>query len=340
MIEVNGTAADVMTIQQHIMRQQQQHHPSATGEFSWLLTGITFATRVIAAKVRQAGLVHVLGDSGRTNVHGEDAQKLDVYADEIMERFLSFREIVGILGSEEREKPVVVHDDRNLARYIILYDPIDGSSNINANVSVGTIFSILKRPDPLPRGMTTMEEILQPGTQQLAAGYVVYGSSTVLAYTTGQGVHMFTLDPMVGAYLLSNENIRIPAEGKTYSVNEANFDSFSKGVQDYITWAKTKEAGPYTSRYIGSLVADFHRTLIQGGIFLYPATAKAPQGKLRLLYEANPMAFLVEQAGGMAIDGKMRILHKKPQALHERTPLIFGSPHNVETLLGFLARAG
>lgn len=329
--------ADIITIQQHII-QQQRSHPTATGEFSWLLTGITFATRVVAAQVRRAGLVNILGGIDKTNLHGDDVQKLDVIADQCMTRFLAYRDIVGILASEEQEEPIVVNKNADNAKYIVIYDPLDGSSNIDVNVSVGTIFSILKRPEPRNSKLTVLEELLQPGTQQLAAGYVLYGSSTVMVYTTGDGVHMFTLDPMVGAYILSQENVRMPHDGKMYSVNEANRDSFPKGIQDYLAWCKTKEAGPYTSRYIGSLVSDFHRTLLRGGIFLYPPTAKSPGGKLRLMYEANPMAFLAEQAGGTASDGKMRIMEKQPRELHERTPLIIGSPKNVDMVITYLAR--
>lgn len=329
--------SSVITVQQHIMKLQKAH-PTASGEFSWLLSGITFATRVVAAQVRRAGLINVLGAAGETNVQGEEVQKLDVVADRSMERFLRFREVVGVLASEEREDPIIVHDDPETAKYIIVYDPLDGSSNIDVNVSVGTIFSILKRATPPEPRRTIMEDLLQPGMQQVAAGYVVYGSSTVLAYTTGNGVHMFTLDPMIGAYILCHENVRMPEVGKTYSCNEGNFASFPPGVQSYINWVKTKEAGPYTARYIGSLVADFHRTLLRGGVFLYPATAKAPDGKLRLMYEANPMAFLAEQAGGAASNGKQRILEVQPTDLHQRTPLFIGSKGEVDRVLKHLSK--
>jgi len=329
--------ADIITLQQHIL-EQQRSHPTATGEFSWLLTGVTFATRVIEAQVRRAGLLNVLGGIGQANIHGEDVQKLDVLADKCMIKFIRYRGCVGIMASEEQKEPIVVKDDPAEGKYIVLFDPLDGSSNIDVNVSIGTIFSIFKRATPPEPRRTIMEDLLQPGTQQLAAGYVVYGSSTVMAYTTGQGVHMFTLDPMIGAYILSRENVRMPEDGKIYSVNEANYASFPKGVQEYLSWCKSKEAGPYTSRYIGSLVADFHRTLLRGGIFLYPATAKDPGGKLRLMYEANPMAFLAEQGGGAASDGQSRILDKQPKALHERTPLIIGARPDVDRVLSYLRR--
>lgn len=218
----------------------------------------------------------------------------------------------------------------------MLFDPLDGSSNIDVNVSIGTIFSILQTRDDVAVTDGPLPHVLQPGVNQVAAGYVVYGSSTVLAYTTGQGVHMFTLDPAIGAYVLHSENVRMPEEGKIYSVNEANKDSFPVEIQRYLEWAKTEKAGPYTSRYIGSFVADFHRTLLRGGLFLYPPTAKSPGGKLRLLYEANPMAFLAEQAGGAASDGKQRVLDKVPHALHERTPLLIGSRREMDRVRGFM----
>jgi fructose-1,6-bisphosphatase I len=219
---------------------------------------------------------------------------------------------------------------------VVIFDPLDGSSNIDVNVSVGTIFAIYERDPSGFNGSDPVADVLQPGIKQLAAGYIVYGSSTVLTYTTGNGVHMFTLDPSVGAFVLANENIKMPETGKWYSVNEANFNSFPVGYQKYLSWCKTEEAGPYSARYIGSLVADFHRTLLRGGIFLDPPTAKAPGGKLRLSYEANPIAFLAEQAGGVALDGKMRILEKIPQSLHERTPLVVGSKDEVARVMKYM----
>lgn len=334
------TADDrLITIQQHIISQQRQH-PTATGEFSWLLSGITLAACIIQAKVRRAGLLDILGEAGAENVHGESQQKLDVLANEIVERCLGFRGNVAILGSEEcQEAKIVVDTDDDAGKYIVLFDPLDGSSNIDVNVSVGTIFSIFQRPR-CGRVVNANEEVLQPGDKQLAAGYVVYGSSTVLCYTTGNGVHMFTLEPSIGSFMLCAEHVRMPEKGNIYSVNEANSDAFPKGVQKWLKWAKTKEAGPYTSRYIGSLVADFHRNLLRGGVFLYPRTAKDVKGKLRLMYEANPIAFLAEQAGGMATDGTQDILSKQPESLHERTPLIVGSKREVTQIMEFLRREG
>lgn len=324
------------TVLQHIM-EQQRAHPTATGEFSVLLGGLTLATRMISASVRRAGIAGVLGETGEINVQGEVVQKLDYLADKTIQRCLKYRSSVGMMASEEVPEPIPVPHRNGAGKYIVIYDPLDGSSNIDVNVSVGTIFSILQRTseDDDPRALT--RDVLQPGVKQLAAGYVIYGSSTVLVYTAGAGVHMFTLDPLIGAYILSEEDVRMPQAGKMYSTNEANLDSYPEGIRKYLAWCKTKEAGPFTSRYIGSLVADFHRTLLKGGVFIYPATAKAPDGKLRLMYEANPMAFIAEQAGGMASDGKQRILDKQPKELHERTPLIIGSTCEVERVCSMCA---
>jgi len=319
--------SSIKTVQQHILEQQQQH-PTATGEFSWLLSGITLATKIIADYVRRAGLLDVLGTTGETNVQGEIVQKLDLIANETIAGCLGYRGNVGIMVSEEDDEPRILKEPGTGAKYIVLFDPLDGSSNIDVNVSIGTIFSILQIDDGKP-GQTALDYILQPGTQQVAAGYVIYSSSTVMAYTTGNGVHMFTLDPGIGAYRLSREKVQMPVSGKTYSINEAYRLQFPEGIQQYLDWAKSDEAR-YSLRYIGSLVADFHRTLLKGGVFLYPPTGKAKQGKLRLLYEANPLSFLAEQAGGAATDGKRRILEKTPTALHERTPLIIGSREDVQ----------
>ncbi|MCK6457161.1 MAG: class 1 fructose-bisphosphatase [Phycisphaerae bacterium] len=327
----------IITIQQHIIEQQRKH-PTASGEFSWLLSGITLAASIIQAKVRRAGLINILGETDTDNVHGERQQKLDIFANQIIERCLAFRGNVGVLGSEELPEPIIVHSREGHGKYVVLFDPLDGSGNIDVNVSVGTIFSIYERVTSGPITDGGLKDVLQPGVNQLAAGYIVYGSSTVMAYTTGDGVHLFTLDPATGSFMLADEHVRIPENGKIYSVNEANFDSFPKGVQDWIHWARTKEAGPFTSRYIGSMVADVHRTLIKGGVFMYPATAKSPKGKLRLMYEANPMAFIIEQAGGLATDGKNRIMERVPTELHERTPLFIGGKHEVTAIMERLAR--
>lgn len=323
----------ILVLEQHIL-EQQRAHPCASGEFSWLLSAITLATRVISAHVRRAGLVDILGETGATNVQGEIVQKLDIIANDTIATCLGYRDNVGIMVSEEDDEPRILKEPDERAKYIVLFDPLDGSSNIDVNVSIGTIFSILQRRDDAGAGKV-MDHILQPGYRQIAAGYVIYSSSTVMAYTTGYGVHMFTLDPSIGAFRLVREHVTMPTSGKTYSVNEAYRPQFPKGIQDYLDWVKTDKAGGYGLRYIGSLVADFHRTLLHGGVFLYPPTQKAPKGKLRLLYEANPLAFIAEQAGGSATDGKQRILDKIPTSLHERTSLIIGSKDEVERVLSF-----
>ncbi|MCB9830920.1 MAG: class 1 fructose-bisphosphatase [Planctomycetes bacterium] len=324
----------MVTLQQHIM-EQQKYHPTATGEFSWLLSGVTQATKIIAAKVRRAGLVDILGDAGHENVQGEEVQKLDLFANEILMKCLAYRGNVGILASEENENPIVLHDTGAAGRYIVLFDPLDGSSNIDVNMPVGTIFSVLERQNTGFGPRDSLTDILQPGIRQRAAGYVIYGSSTVFVYTTGQGVHLFTLDPASGTFLLHKEGLEMPPAGKIYSVNEANFPDFEPPVQNFLKKIKSSKEPAFTSRYVGALVADFHRTLLKGGIFLYPRTAKAPQGKLRLLYECSPMAFIAEQAGGMATDGEHRILEKVPSSLHERSALFIGSRNIVEEALSY-----
>jgi fructose-1,6-bisphosphatase I len=321
-------APPIITVQQHILHQQHQYAPGAAGTFSWLLSGITLATKMIQAKVRRAGLLDVLGAAGQQNVQGEQQQKLDVYANEALLHCLGVRESVAILVSEENEEPVTL-DPHGRGKYVVVFDPLDGSSNIDVNVSVGTIFSILRKPDhPVDDSAVA---VLQPGVQQVAAGYVAYGSSTILVYTAGKGVFGFTLDPSVGAYVLSHDNMRMPEQGQIYSVNEANVDSFPRPYQQYLKRLRSGETGrKYTSRYIGSMVADFHRTLIKGGVFLYPPTAAQRSGKLRLLYEANPIAFIAEQAGGVAIDGDRRILEIQPESIHQRTPVVIGSKTEIE----------
>jgi fructose-1,6-bisphosphatase I len=323
----------LLTVQQHILEEQRRHHPDASGEFSWLLSGITLATKIVAAQVRRAGLAGIVGVTRETNVQGEQVQKLDVIANDTLLQFLGNRGNVAIMASEENEHPIIVERDRKQGKYVVVFDPLDGSSNIDVNVSVGTIFSILRR-EPDPTGQRdVLADVLQPGTRQVAAGYVVYGSSTMLVYSAGSGVHGFTLDPSIGAYLMSHENMRMPPSGSIYSCNEANAESFPAAYQQYLHQLRSGAAGrTYSSRYIGSLVADFHRTLLKGGIFLYPPTKSHPQGKLRLLYEANPIAFLAEQAGGLATDGKRRILDIVPTSLHQRTPLVAGSREEVELL--------
>jgi fructose-1,6-bisphosphatase I len=310
----------IVTIQQHILTQQRAF-PEAGGDFSWLLSGITLAAKMIQAKVRRAGLLDILGSAGEVNVQGETQQKLDVYANQAVQHCLGVRDNVAELVSEENEHPVIFERSGGGAKYIVVFDPLDGSSNIDVNVSVGSTFSILRRPPGAKPGGGA----LQPGRQQVAAGYVVYGSSTIMVYTAGRGVFGFTLDPSIGAFVLSHDDMRMPAQGNIYSVNEAYIDEFPGVYLEYIASLRRGALGRrYKSRYIGSMVADFHRTLLKGGVFLYPPTKSQPDGKLRLLYEANPMAFIAEQAGGRALDGERRILDIQPDAIHQRTPLILG----------------
>ncbi|MGD9723131.1 MAG: class 1 fructose-bisphosphatase [Pirellulales bacterium] len=319
----------IVTVQNHILREQRRF-PGASGEFSWLLSGITLATKLIEAKVRRAGLSDILGVAGDTNIQGEVQQKLDVYANEMLLHALSVRESVAMMASEENEHPLLAHGGSPSAKYIVVFDPLDGSSNIDSNISVGTTFSILRRTAERLDTPVAAEEVLQPGTRQIAAGYVVYGSSTMLVYSVGNGAHGFTLDPAVGAYVLSHPNIRIPRQGKFYSMNEANLERSPAPYQRYVAQLRRGDIGRYSSRYVGSMIADVHRTLIKGGVFLYPPTDDFPQGKLRLLYEANPIAFLVEQAGGRASDGRGRILDVRPESIHQRTPLIAGGPAEMD----------
>ena len=324
--KANQVGDPVITVEQHIL-QGQQRFPGASGEFSWLLSGITLATKLIQAEVRRAGLTELLGSEGSINVQGELQQKLDVFSNQVLIDCLMQRESIAVLGSEEIEKPLIVRRDSPDARYVVYFDPLDGSSNIDVNVSVGTIFSIMKAPNQ----WDTVEDVLQPGAEQIAAGYVVYGSSTILVYSVGSGVHGFTLDPAIGAYLLSHPNLKMPEQGKYYSANEAYRDDMPPNYQEYLDRLRSGEMGrKYGSRYIGSLVADFHRTLLKGGVFFYPPTVSRPDGKLRLMYEANPIAFLAEQAGGRATDGRQRILDVVPYAVHQRTPLVVGGVKEVE----------
>jgi fructose-1,6-bisphosphatase I len=325
----------ITTVQQHLLHEQTRF-PAARGQFSWLLSGITLAAKMIEAKIRRAGLLDILGAAGAINVQGETQQKLDVYANQALLHCLGLRESVAALISEENEEPITFDREVGGGEYIIVFDPLDGSSNIDVNVNVGTIFSIFRRPPGSSNGKECA--VLQPGSQQVAAGYVVYGPSTILVYTTGNGVFGFTLDPAIGAFVLSHDRLRMPERGSTYSVNEANSDSFPNAYRDFLTSLRSGKLGRrYTSRYIGSLVADFHRTLFKGGIFLYPPTVSHPNGKLRLLYEANPLAFIAEQAGGLAIDGRERILDLQPANIHQRTPFVIGSPEEVNLLQGLLA---
>ena len=321
--------------------ENQKDFPFATGELSQLLTSIRLAAKVVNREINKAGLADILGAMGSENVQGEAQQKLDVMANDTFMRALrSMGQVCGV-ASEEEELFVAFDDDiHSDARYVVLMDPLDGSSNIDVNVSVGTIFSIYRRITPAGSPVE-LKDFLQPGDAQIAAGYVVYGSSTMLVYTTGKGVNGFTLDPSIGVFCLSHPDMHIPQDGKIYSVNEGNYVHFPEGVKRYIKYCQEYDEAtnrPYTSRYIGSLVSDFHRNLIKGGVYLYPTGTMAPKGKLRLLYECNPLAFIVEQAGGMATDGTRRIMEITPDELHQRVPCFIGSPRMVKTAHAFLRK--
>ena len=312
----------ITTFQQHVS-QEQRHFPEATGEFSWLMEALALATKMIQAQVRRAGLTDILGSHGAINIQGESQQKLDVYANECVIDCLSQRETIGIIASEENENPIILGHNSPKAKYAIVFDPLDGSSNIDVAVTIGTIFSIFRRPDE--HADDPLRWVLQPGTKQIASGYVVYGSSTVLVYSAGLGVHGFTLDPALGSYILTHKNIRIPRQGKYYSINEAYCDKFPEPYLNYLKCLRGGDLGvSYSSRFIGSMVADFHRTLLRGGIFIYPPNRDFPEGRLRLLYEGFPVAFLAEQAGGAASNGTERLLEVQPHDIHQRTPLIVG----------------
>ncbi|MDZ4755445.1 MAG: class 1 fructose-bisphosphatase [Phycisphaerae bacterium] len=320
---------NLISLQSHILAEEARY-PSATGEFSWIISAISLAAKVIGNKVRHARLQDVLGEAGADNVQGEHQQKLDVIANGVLMRCLGSRASVAVIASEEDEQPTILRRSHEGGRYCVLFDPLDGSSNLDVGVGVGTIFSVL-RNDPTIAGAE--ETICQCGKQQVAAGYILYGSSTIFVITTGHGVDMFVLDHSIGSFLLVNHGVRIPASGKTYSVNEANAQHFPEGFRDYLTYA---HGNGYTSRYIGSMVADVHRTLFTGGVFFYPPTQKNPGGKLRLLYEANPMAMVVEQAGGLSYSGDQRTLDIEPKKLHQRVPVLLGSPDEVNRVRSFL----
>jgi len=324
----------IMTLQAHIL-EQQTRYPEATGTFSWILSALSISAKVIADKVRRARLENVLGSLGTENVQGEAQQKLDVIANEVLLRTLGGRDGVAIVASEENEEPVIIRDDPSgERRYCVLFDPLDGSSNLDVCGGVGTIFSILRHDRRAPRAQ---DSLLQPGSQQVAAGYVLYGPSTVFVLTIGHGVDMFVLDPSVGAFMRVEQGLRIPEAAKSYSVNEGNRRSFPEGYQRYLDWAQ--EQG-YSSRYVGAMVADLHRILLKGGVFMYPPTKKSPNGKLRLMYEANPMAFIIEQAGGKAIVApERRVVDVQPNDIHQRTPIVIGSAAEVDHVSAQLGAA-
>ena len=325
--------SSVVTLSRFLI-EQERLFPEATGHFTDLLHDIALAAKIISREVSKAGLVDILGATGDDNVHGEAVQKLDLFANQVMYNALDHTGLVACFASEESEDIVPVPDEFPTGNYVVIYDPLDGSSNIDVNVTIGTIFSIHRKVSGAERG--SLEDVLQAGFLQAAAGYVLYGSSTMLVYTSGAGVHGFTLDPSIGEFLLSHRDMRMPEPpSKTYSINEAYYRRWSPAQQRLVSYLKGD--GGFGSRYIGSLVADIHRTLLQGGVFMYPGDSVNPKGKLRLLYEAAPMAMIVQQAGGRASDGERDILEIEPHALHERTPLYIGSAAFVTMAEEYLA---
>lgn len=324
----------LITIDHHIA-QEENLYPEATGEFTSLLHDLTLAVRIISREVRRAGLNDILGWTNTKNVHGEVQQKLDVYANEILKKAMSQGGNVCAFASEEDSDITILSSDKR-SKYIILFDPLDGSSNISINVSIGTIFGIYKRSEV---NSTTNEcsykDVLQPGRNLVAAGYALYGSSTILVYSTGNGVNVFTYDPTIGEFILSRENLTIPKSGHYYSTNEGNSCYWSKKMQNFMSIIKTPSKDgkyPYTLRYIGTLIADLHRLLNYGGIYLYPSSKIYPEGKLRLIYEVNPLVYVLEQAGGIATDGEKRILDIVPTSIHQRVPLFMGSVEEMNLL--------
>ena len=329
--------SQIVTIERYIL-DQEQSHPEASGDLSGLLYDIALTGKMIAREVRKAGLVDILGQTGTVNIQGEEVQKLDDYANECFIKNFDHSGRLCVMASEEEEDPIYIPDKFECGNYVLLFDPLDGSSNIDANVSVGSIFSMYRRVTD-DDSCGTIEDLLRKGSEQVAAGYVLYGSSTMLVYTTGGGqVDGFTLDPSIGEFLLSHADIRIPEKGKIYSCNEGYRNLLFDGTRRFLDYLQEndKDSGrPYSARYVGSMVADVHRTMLYGGIFMYPGTERAPGGKLRLLYEANPMGMLIEEAGGLASTGKEPILELQATELHQRVPLFMGSKQDVELAIEF-----
>ncbi len=331
----NSLDERLVTLEEFII-QAQNRFPGATGELSQLLRDIGLASKIISREVNKAGITNILGNDGTTNIHGEAVKRLDLFADEQLISALERSQITCMVISEENDGIVRLRSQGG--KYIVYLDPLDGSSNIDVNVSIGSIFSIYMR-EPRYEPTVKEEDALQPGVRQVAAGYVLYGSSTTLAYTTGLGVSLFTLDPSIGEYILTKRKITIPTKGTIYSINEGSYNSWDLGLKKYIKYCQEEHAEtkrPYSARYIGSMVADIHRTLIKGGIFIYPHSKRYPKGKLRLMYECNPLSFIIEQAGGKATNGERRIMEIEPLAIHERTPIYIGSPENVDRVMEFL----
>jgi fructose-1,6-bisphosphatase I len=326
----------LMTLERHII-EGERRHPGATGAFTGLLSDLSLAAKIVWKEVSKAGLVNILGTTGDENVHGETRKKLDVYANETIYRSMDHGGHLCVMASEESGGLMKIPEKYPKGKYVMLYDPLDGSANIDANITIGTIFSIFRRKSESGDG--TMEDLLQPGNELAAAGYILYGSSTMFVYSTGDGVHGFTLDPSVGEFLLSNEDMKLPGKGREYSINEGNYHRWDENVRHMVNYFKEEDprsGRPYSLRYIGTMVADFHRILLYGGFFAYPPDRKNPRGKLRLTYECIPLSFLAEQAGGIATDGTVRILDKKPGDIHERTPVYMGSREDMLTVMRLL----
>jgi fructose-1,6-bisphosphatase I len=325
-----------MTLERHII-EGERNHPGATGEFSGLLTGLLLATKLVWREVTKAGLVNILGTTDRMNISGDIVKKLDEFADQTIYKSMDHLGHLCVMASEENEDLLHIPENYPNGKYVLLFDPLDGSGNIDVNVTIGSIFSIYRRVTP--SGPGTLQDVLQPGHRQVAAGYALFGSSMMFVYSTGHGVHGFTMDPTVGEFLLSHENIRIPGKGSIYSTNEGNSGRWTPGMRKYVEYLKQEDKDsdrPYSSRYVGSLVADVHRTLLYGGIYFYPGNTKNDKGKLRLMYENNPLAYIVEQAGGAATDGVRRTLDIVPDSLHQRSPLFIGSEDDVRCAMEFL----
>lgn len=334
---IPGDEVHIMTIQRHIAESERKY-PGASGEFSTLLRNLALAAKIVSREVRRAGLVNILGRTAETNVHGEDVKKLDIFANQMIINAMESGGQLCVMASEENESIIPIPEEFPCGKYVMLFDPLDGSSNIDVNVTIGTIFSIYRRVTNEGRG--AVEDVVQPGYKQVAAGYIMYGSSTIMVFTTGEGVQGFTLDPTIGAFLLSHPNMTIAKRGHYYSTNEGSRMLWESGFRRYIEHLQTpdKENGrPYKARYVGSMIADVHRTLLYGGVFAYPGDSENPNGKLRLMYEANPMAFIIEQAGGRASDGHRRILDIVPTDIHQRTPVLLGSEEDVLEAEAFIA---
>ncbi len=328
---MNDYSNKLVTIERHISEQQGMF-PEATGEFSRLLRDLTLALRIIARDVRRAGLNDILGYTQTTNVHGEEVKKLDEFANDIIFRAMDHGGHLCVMASEESDGIIAIPKEYKKGRYVLTFDPLDGSSNIDVNITIGTIFSVYRRlhPDEITDG--TAEDILQPGFKQVCAGYALYGSSTQLVYTTGKGVDVFTFDPTIGEFLLSHAQLKIPKRGKIYSINEGNYHKWDTRLQQYVDYVKTPsddKKHPYSLRYIGTAIADVHRTLFYGGIFMYPGDSSSPNGKLRLMYEVNPLAAIIEEAGGRATNGVQEVLQITPESIHQRMPVFMGSEEDV-----------